>query len=345
MTKIRKKVLPSNFKEPSKVAKKSAFLDTLAQSGTKEINEPFDSLIASVELDDRSTLLKRARRKYFSSKLIPLLADAASARNDYKLKKSYWSTWHCCRDLFVRVDGKVVSPCYCKQRWCLVCASIRTASHINRYSPIIESWGGKQFVTLTEVNCVKDMLPNRIEAMSSILKTIVVNQKRRHQRSTSNWKIVGFRKFECTYNARSNTYNPHFHMIVETEQMAKYLVDEWLLRNPLAGSKGQDRRFTTPGTEKELFKYEAKIITSSSNGNRSIHAESLDWIYHCIRGKRTFSGIGIKVSNDFIDDNDKGLYVPLLSTYSWEGNDWVDNNSGELLTGYIPSKGVDDLFM
>ena len=106
-------------------------LDTLALKGTNGLrtpeNGPDDDFetAAVTNITDRQTLLKRARRKYLTTGYVGALVDA-SGLNDTHLQKSYWNTYHCARTLTLQSDGNITGR-YCKNRWCLVCNSIRTA--------------------------------------------------------------------------------------------------------------------------------------------------------------------------------------------------------------------------
>jgi hypothetical protein len=73
-----------------------------------------------------------------------------------------------------------------------------------------------------------------------------------------NKSLSGFRKLEITYKTNGkhkDTYHPHFHVLVDGESEAYWLVSEWLKRNPQASQKAQDVRKWNNGDLNEVFKY------------------------------------------------------------------------------------------
>jgi len=151
-------------------------LDTLAQLVTKPLKpaKTEDSLVFTkgTNVNDKKTLIKRARRKYMSTGLALRLVDANKQNQESILKKSYWNTFHCCGQLAVMKSGKVTSS-YCKNRWCLVCNSIRTAQLIIKYKPILKEWDEKVMVTLTRgPRCKGAALKGAIKEMQFKLNQI-----------------------------------------------------------------------------------------------------------------------------------------------------------------------------
>ena len=189
---------------------KSASLDTLVQVGTKCPSDEEMRLIPCTHESDKIALKKRAKRKHLSAPLSLRLVDASKNNPDSNLKKSYFNTYHCCRTIAIRDDGSVRAN-YCKNRWCLVCNSIRTAQLINRYVPVLDQWEDKYFVTLTLPNCTALDLPGTLDFMQNTFGKIHAKLKKQFQRKKRD-KIVGLRKLECTYNADRNDYHPHYHL-------------------------------------------------------------------------------------------------------------------------------------
>jgi len=147
--------------------------------------------------------------------------------------------------------------------------------------------------------------------------------------------IKGIRKLECTYNPRTNTYNPHFHLLIEGKEAAKLLIDLWLKRYPEANIKGQDMRPADPNSLIELFKYTVKGVHKGK-----YFPEALDVIYQALEGRRTYQPFGIrKMAEEDIDGirseavTFKG-YRDDMWRWSKVAKDWV-NDHGELLTDYI----------
>ena len=147
-------------------------------------------------------LKKRARAKYFTNSYLHRLIGLESG-----LQKSYLQTLACASIL--TQDGDKITGHYCNQRWCTVCNRIRIAKMIEGYGAELHQLNEPYFVTLTVPNCTKDALKATIEQMNASFQKIVDVLKKRKI------KLRALRKLEVTYNADTNTYHPHFHIILE----------------------------------------------------------------------------------------------------------------------------------
>lgn len=338
----------SSVIQSDNTGKKSRSLDTLAQLATKS---DFDAeedlnLTAKTDVSDTSKLHKRARRKYFSNQLVLGLVDASKLNPDSILQKSYWNSYHCSQTLKVHLDGKIRGK-YCNTRWCMICNAIRTAKYIKQYSEIFESWEAPQFLTLTAVTVEPGELVERLNVMHTIFRnTLRKNSKRQDRNNAKSLVIQGVRKLECTYNCHTEHYHPHFHVICNSSATAEYVLSEWTTRITKKGikinRKAQDIRPATKGSCHELFKYMTKVITKSSNRSSSvIRADKLDVIFNSMRRRRTVQSFGFrsKIDNTVQDAVTQSEVVAILD---WQHGitDWVDVETGELLTGYTPSEGM-----
>jgi hypothetical protein len=298
-------------------------LDTLAQLGT---NHP---------------LGKRARAKYFA---IPLSVSLASLQSP--LEKSYRNTVYCAQNLLQQ--GQKITGNYCNNRWCPVCNRIRTAKLINGYKLPLSKLNDKYFVTLTLPNCKAEELRPTIDSMLLVCKAIQEFFKRRNQRDKQDWQLVGIRKLECTYNHISDSFHPHFHFIIDGYDAANGLLSEWLKRVPTADARAQDVKKAKEGVEIELFKYFAKIVTKVGKGDFRTFAKPLDIIFQSMKGLRVFQPIGIKkdVSEDIeeiVAEEFEDLESVEVANWTWFKNDWVQVDTGEILTGYVPSEAMEKL--
>lgn len=334
--------------------KKSDSLDTLAQLVTEPQNsskkEDNIKLIPCTHEDDKETLQKRAYRKYISTALSLRLVDASKINPKSSLKKSYFNSYHCCSVIAIHSSGKVKGS-YCKNRWCMVCNSIRTAVLIHKYMPIIEDWDDKYFVTLTLKNVKGRDLQKTIKQMTKTVTEIKATIRQRHVRG-KNDRYIGLRKLECTYNPNTNEYHPHFHFIIEGYDNAHELYYKWIEKTKTARYKGQDIKRADDNSAKELFKYFTKITTSIKNKKGDvldvkIYADAMDVIFNSIKGMRTFQHFGFKqkkkvLAEDFIPIEMDG--DPIVSTAKWiqELSDWAEDN-GELLSGFIVKKETENL--
>jgi plasmid rolling circle replication initiator protein Rep len=147
-------------------------------------------------------LKKKARAKFFTHSYIFKLIDMNSV-----MEKSYWQTYHCASAI-TQNDTKFTAQ-YCNQRWCTVCNRIRIAKFVNAYGNELKDFFEPHFITLTVPNCTKEDLKATILKMDKDFQKLNDTLKKRKI------KLKGIRKTEITYNHTSDTYHPHFHLIVE----------------------------------------------------------------------------------------------------------------------------------
>lgn len=318
-------------------------LDTLAQLDTGQGTDPDFVLDKGTGTGERRRLQKRAQSKYLTYALIFRLVDLESP-----LKKSYWNTYYCCNTLIKK--GDTVTGKYCKNRWCSVCNRIRTAQIMKSYLPVVEDWGSKYFVTLTVPNVKGEVLREELERMGKELLRI------RKKFRKAGIPFVGVRKLECTYNPERNDYHPHYHFIIKDEEAARELLREWLRRFPEARSWCQDVREADDGSVKEMFKYFTKIISKPVEGEgsvgtrrRGVYPLALDVIFQAVSGIRTYQNFGFKlpkVAEEVSEEVEAAAEaVAEEALYQWEQevSDWVEVESGELLSGYEPVEGYREL--
>ena len=320
-------------------------LDNIEQLGTRRKPKPTKeagNVAASSEAEKFEALRKRARAKYYTSRVALGLYGL-----DSPLKTSYGTTyWQCAETL--EQNGTKVTSRYCGHRWCVVCNRIRTANLIKGYEGPLSLLEDLQFVTLTLPNVLACYLRETIERMIKMAQTIQNYFKKRKQRGLQGWQLVGIRKLECTYNVKTGLFHPHFHFLVSSKEAAKALQAEWLRRVETATYKAQDVRKAGKGSEKELFKYFAKMVTKVDGKNATL-LEPLDVIYQAMRGLRVFQPMGLKKEVSEEVEELKAVEVvgikPVeeITLWGWGGNDWVDHGTGEALTGYIPSEQAEEL--
>ncbi|KKK78974.1 hypothetical protein LCGC14_2838160, partial [marine sediment metagenome] len=224
------------------------FLDKLAQPVTDVPKENGTN-------ENGTTLAnynKRARSKYLTNALVLQLAKI----KDSPLEKSYWRTWHCSEVLLQ--DGKKLTATYCGNRWCAVCNRIRMGKLIKGYLPELKKMEDPQFITLTTPNVSSDQLQGEIEEMTRQL--IKIKDLFKNRRA---FQINGIRKIEVTHNAETNEYNPHFHVVLDGEQVGQELINEWLRHFPEANRAAQDIRPADENSMIELFKYTTKLTAKN----------------------------------------------------------------------------------
>lgn len=287
----------------------------------------------------RAVFSKRARAKFVQQKLLRSLVKLNS-----KLAKKYDDALFCSSVL--QQSGNRLTSRFCNQRFCRICNRIRTAKLIKGYSSDISAMKDPRFVTLTIKNISAEDLRHSIRKMISDFRKIQELRRKLKQPA-----IVGIRKLEVTYNPDENNYHPHFHFIIDGEQIAQELIESWLDRNTTSNIKGQDQR--KAGDPIELFKYFAKLTSKSKSDTIVIkkgkatrleysYPESLDIIFQAMEGTRVIQPIGgVKLIQESVDqlesveiedlDKEEGMWI-------FQNNDWVNVYTGELLTGYEPTR-------
>lgn len=320
-------------------------LDNIEQLGTRRhAKKPKkgERVAASTEVERHEVLKKRARAKHFAKAVARALYLL-----DSPLKTSYASTVFQCAEVLAQNGTKITSR-YCGHRWCVVCNRIKTAKQLKGYEKPLSELKNKYLVTLTLPNVEGYKLENTIVGMTNTVQDIQQMFQARKRRGNQNWQIVGVRKLECTFNVKSGLFHPHFHFIIEGKEAARSLITEWLRRVPVADAKAQDMRETREGYEMELFKYFAKLVTKIDGKNATL-AVPLDTIFQSMKGKRTFQPMGgIKKVSEEVEElraveveGIEAVEAPTL--WQWHGSDWVNMETGEARTGYVPSAQMEEL--
>lgn len=273
---------------------------------------------------------KRARKKFMSRQIsLNLLKENPHSR----LAKSYERSLHCMETLTPNADGRLTAH-YCKNRWCPVCQSIRTAILIKGYGPQLKEFKDPWFVSLTRPTCTAEELPRQIKRMGIAFRQIK-NRKRMRN-------VKGLRKCECTTRP-FGMYHYHFHIIIDGRENAEYLVNAWLELNKDSDIKGQNMEQANCGSLIELFKYFTKLLGKDKSGERHImDYKRLDVIFRALSGKRIFQPFGgLTMVDEEIHDEDLQATRELAEQiYQWIAIDWVGVKLGDVLTGYEPNEGL-----
>lgn len=276
-----------------------------------------------------SVYTKRAKVKYIQAPLIDALISV-----DSKLKPQYLQTKFCSQN--IKQEGNTFTTLYCGKRWCRICNRIRTAKLMNGYKSEIKAMREPVFLTLTFPNVKADDLKPAIRQMIKDFR--LITDLRRKQGKP---KIKGIRKLECTYNPTRNDYHPHYHFIIDGQENAEYIRREWLLRWPEAVEEAQDIR---PAKDPiELFKYFSKLTSKTGAGAKAEAAFpfQLDIIFQAIQGFRIIQPFGgLKMVNDEVDQLESieiEEAEPQQAMYKWHFNNWVNFDTGEMLSNFQPT--------
>jgi hypothetical protein len=311
-----------------------------------------------------SALYKRARAKFMTIPLLLQLIDLKSP-----LLKSYWNSYHCAEVLHEEYDPTTdiqkFRSKYCNGRWCLVCNRMRTAKLIKGYEDSLDELENQHFLTLTIQNVPEHKLKDAIEYMYLSIRNI--------QKRLKKDKILGIRKFECTFSNVLKNYHPHYHFITSGDRSD--VIYEWINeinKHKLfyADSRAQDCRKADDQSKKELFKYFTKVMSSkdADGQDQSVPIYALDQIFQAIVGKRVFQSMGLKKfveedidstklevqeilkrsgnlqeltekEADILNNYEKWYLVRKDWNWAQDVADWLDEDSNAL-TQYKPSNKV-----
>ena len=321
---------------------------TLAQSRTKTKHAiPSIAMVSGqgTKISEKKILSNRARRKLITRAMMFALIDVAKSKGDLERVQAYWNTYHCQNKVIVS-DGTVYSN-YCKNRFCTVCCAIRKAHIVNKYYPIISQWEDVQFVTLTVQSKPARSLNKWMDGMVKAFRQINDRCKKRHRRGKG-VKIMGVKSLECNFNPLKKTYNPHYHLLVPNREIAELLKIEWLKQwryIKFANPKGQKiiRIDNIENGLIEIIKYGSKIFTEWDVKNKSknikkdpkIYALALDNIFVSMKGKRIFDRFGFNLPPQPVKETKTTLLEKFEEWYyDMIGNDWINPETGDCLSGY-----------
>lgn len=326
-------------------------LNKLVQTGTSLSNSLNVNNLVIVsgngsDLKNQRTVLNRAKRKQITKILALELRKIAEDKGNKKLARTFRNTIFCMEKLYVK-DGKVHGE-YCKNRICLVCLGIRKADIINRYLPIISEWEEPHFLTLTVKAVPARRLRYLIANIQLGFNRIIAKYKKRSQRGNGQ-KLMGIKSLECNFNAKKRTYNPHFHIIVPNKLTGEILRSEWIKRakrKNLIDERAQPN-FKIKNPKKcliEVVKYGSKIFTepdvtkkNQKGYQRQIYVMALYTILEAMQGHRLFDRFGFNLpKQEAYSGTTKILVSPDEFNYDLKSIDWVNINSGSVLSGYCP---------
>lgn len=297
-------------------------------------------------ITDAKAVQHRAKSKLITQTVMLRLIEIATDRGAIDQAKAYRNTYYCQNRLYV-VEARMHAP-LCRNRFCTYCCGVRKAELIHKFYPEIATWKDAHLVTLTRLSVPAHKLKAAIAQTQSKFRLIIARLKKRYQRGTG-CKILGLRALECNFNAIKRTYNPHFHIIVPTKEVADTLLIEWLNEwgPKYAGKEAQNCR-KVRNTEKDLIeviKYETKIITDpepkrGKKGGRTykIFPRALDTIYTAMKGERLVERFGFnppKVEKEKKESRIVSVYE--VWDYHRRSGDWLHTDHESTLTGYEAS--------
>lgn len=336
----------------SKTALRQELLNTLAQTGTNHSTEQAVILNGmGSDLYGPAMTKTRAKRKVLTQKLSLSLVDAAKARKALDNVRSYWNTYHCQNRLFTS-NGRLFGK-YCKNRFCTICCSIRKATIINKYLPIIETWKEPHFVTLTVKAIPAYRLKIVMNRMMIGFQRITAKYRKRCKRGNAGL-LQGIKSLECNFNPQKRTYNPHFHILVPDSITASILIEEWLKlwtrKWAVPQAQNSQRVFMNRTAVIEVVKYGSKIISEpdekKGTNSSKIYAAALDNIYSAMSGLRIFERFGFNLP---VTLTRSGQSVATTDFREWlfcpEYFDWLSKDFEAPLSSFQPTTLLMDILL
>ena len=320
---------PDNVSEPQTIS-----LDSLAQVRKRGYNDTEATIQETLNRWQRN-----AERKGVSLPIHVALAELRNERESY-----YRNCIYCAGTLVIKPDGKIRAN-YCNGRLCPICQAIRTAKAMNKYLPTIETFGAPHFLTLTRQTVRDDMLLKTVEQMKAEFT------RSKDTLRKVGIKLHGLRKLEITCTDSAGRFNPHFHCIIEGEEQANAILDEWMKRHhSIARLEAQCLKFidsTNRHALRTIFGYVTKLITPFEQGGQPVPPECLDTIVAAVSQKRVLQPFGSLYGRG--KDPDGPIQVEPVSyrssvafgigehiVYNWQqdAQTWIDRSTGEL---FVPS--------
>jgi hypothetical protein len=333
MTKIRNKnANPKKVKTTPFISKSDVTsLDTLAQVDNSTLTaskQPFERNVKSLQ--------RRANAKNITTAIAWKCMDRCKDKYE---KKEFYRMYYCSSEI-IQDGGKLISR-YCNHRACVICCRIRSAKLIAGYQEPLSKLKDPFFVTLTVPNVIAEKLNEELNKMMKILGEIRKRATYLKNKGKLKIGIVGIRKIEITKKNNRHDFHPHFHFIVDGGEAAAFLKIEWLKRYKGTDYKGQDIRRADPNSIFELFKYFTKMFTKEG-----VNTKPLMVMLKVLYKRHTFRPMGMKkgievsedvekiasLTYDDLDENDKATW-----NYNKNMKDWINSETGEILTGYIPT--------
>lgn len=314
-------------------------LDTLAINGKAKKVFGTGMSVKTEEIRER-----KGKSKFLGRKLAIALGEVAKSESDEPFLKKCKRTYYCMNSV-VYHNGAIHGN-YCKNSFCLICTKNRKAELINKYYPILKEWQQPIFLTLTVRSVKVHELRAMVKAQKKAFGRIIDKYEKRAAKGTGK-KLVGMRCHESNFNPIAKTYNPHFHIITPDRETAEILKKEWLAAWPKEAEHWcqkiriiKDLNFHL----KETIKYGTKIFTDPemkkglcNRKKYKIYVRAFYTVLKAFEGMHLLSTFGFKLnSSEKKESIEKTLSNPSELTYLPQHNDWVNLDTGSMLTRYNP---------
>jgi len=294
-----------------------------------------------------------SHKRYYKKRNAKVITVAMSKKlcglNNDRLN-GYKRAHECANYLFQ--DGSKVTAYYCKHRCCNVCNRIKAAKMLNVYTKPLLEIKDMHFVTLTAPNVPGGLLRYEIVRMNNVWRQQIYRSIKRYHKHLN---LRGMRKLEITYNYKKRDFNPHFHFLVDGQELSELIRKLWLKYNPKASIDGQDIRKANSKSLYELFKYVTKSVV-----DKNYSAVAMDTIYAALKDKNTYYPFGLnkyvseeieELQSQVIDFKNERVDVwkwcnDLSDWYTTENEPFINRpmeNKTKGIIKIIDDSGIDDM--
>ena len=233
---------------------------------------------------------------------------------------------------------KLVHANNCENRFCPMCAykkSRKDAMKISVMLKYLENNCQFLFLTLTSPNVTSDNLSEEIKEYNEAFKRMT-------KLKPFLGAVVGYvRKLEITFNNDTNTYHPHFHVLLAVKK--NYFSNNYIKRDTwleMWQKAKRDESITQVDVRKlDMKKGVAEIAKySSKDSDYLISQDVFDVMYKALKGRQIITYNGVfkesaklykKGDLDYLKDVDLTEYVYRI-LYQWGQGEYVEKEMREL---------------
>ena len=233
---------------------------------------------------------------------------------------------------------KLVHANNCENRFCPMCAykkSRKDAMKISVMLKYLENNCQFLFLTLTSPNVTSDNLFEEIKEYNEAFKRMT-------KLKPFLGAVVGYvRKLEITFNNDTNTYHPHFHVLLAVKK--NYFSNNYIKRDTwleMWQKAKRDESITQVDVRKlDMKKGVAEIAKySSKDSDYLISQDVFDVMYKALKGRQIITYNGVfkesaklykKGDLDYLKDVDLTEYVYRI-LYQWGQGEYVEKEIREL---------------
>ena len=231
---------------------------------------------------------------------------------DIFAKSTADSFLQCGEYLEIAENGKILHGCFCHNRYCPICNYLSSRAKYARVIQTVQKMPDYKFVFVTATirNVTGQNLRNALEGLS------VAFHRFQNRKPMSNLSQGYFRTTEITYNAKTNTFHPHIHLLVALpdDYYEKHYVSAYDWR--IAWEKSARLDYTAQvdiravADDENLYKAVAEISKYCLKMSDVMECEDLEVINELVKatkGKRLVNASGCFKNLEYVKFESEGL--------------------------------------